>query len=168
MKQPPLTALLACVLAGFIGGCTGTKSVANAPTTSASSSPSSSNSPSDRDAIVAAIQKHLRANTGINLAVMEMTVDGVNINGDQAQANAEFHLKQGGTSMLITYNLERHAGDWIVLSNQPSGGQFVHPPMDKAHSGTAAPGTAAPPSTQPLPDVSDFLKNRPPVAQTSR
>jgi hypothetical protein len=144
--------------ATLIGGCSRTKDSSGAVST-----PSSSNEPSqmatapasDQDAIVAAIQKHLRENSGINMAVMNMTVNGINIQGDQAQANAEFRLKQGGTSMQITYDLERHAGDWIVRSNKPAGGQFVHPPMDKTHSGTA--GSAGQGS---MPDLSDFLKNQ--------
>ncbi len=91
------------------------------------------------------------------MSVMDMTVNEVNVTGEQAQASAEFHLKQGGSSMLITYKLERQAGTWIVLSNQPSGGPFAHPPMDKTHS-----GSASNPVTEPMPDVSDFLKNRQP------
>jgi len=126
----------------------------------------SSNSVSDPNAntaaIAAAIDKHLRANSGINMSVMGMTVSNVQVNGDQAQANAEFHLKQGGTSMFITYKLERHAGDWMVLSNQPSGGQFSHPPMDKTHEGGAASSSAQTP-----PDFSEFLKNHASNARSS-
>lgn len=162
MRRPSLVASSLCVWAGLMAGCADTNRSATVAATSAPSSPDASKPTKDGDAIVAAIQKHLRENTGINMAVMEMTVDGVKINGDQAQANAQFHLRQGGTSMLITYTLERRAGDWIVLSNQPVGGEFVHPPMDKAHSGAAANS-----STQPLPDVSEFLKNHPPVGRTS-
>ena len=52
-----------------------------------------SDSLSDKDAITEAIEKHLRANSGINMSVMDMTVSGVTVTGDEAQANAEFHLK---------------------------------------------------------------------------
>lgn len=112
---------------------------------------------SDADAVRAAIEDHLRNDHGINMSVMEMSVDSVQINGDQAQANTAFQLKQGGTKMVMTYFLERHANGWLVLRSQPSGGQFVHPPLDKVHSGAAA--NPAPSSAPAMPDVTDFLNN---------
>ena len=114
---------------------------------------------SDADAIRAAIEDHLRNDRGINMSVMDMSVDSVSVNGDHAQANAAFHLKQGGTGMTMTYFLERHANGWLVMRNQPAGGQFVHPPMDKVHSGMS--GNTAPPPASGMPDVTDFLKNHP-------
>jgi hypothetical protein len=113
---------------------------------------------SDADVVRAAIEDHLRNNHSINMAAMEMTVDSVSVNGDQAQANASFRVKQGGTGMVMTYFLERHGNGWLVIRSQPSDGQFVHPPMDKVHSGA----TASPPTTPAVPDVSDFLKNHAP------
>ena len=112
---------------------------------------------SDDDAIRAAIEDHLRNNHTINMAAMDMSVDSVSVNGDQAQANAAFHLKQGGTGMAMTYFLERHANGWLVMRSQPSNGQFVHPPTDKVHSGA---GTNS--ATPGMPDVSDFLKSHAP------
>jgi hypothetical protein len=120
---------------------------------------------SDREAITAAIQQHLSENKGINMSAMSMNLGNISVNGDQAQADAEFLLKQGGTSMLITYYLDRHAGGWIVTRNQPRGdSQFAHPPMDQAHSGAASPGSGKTPATSSnaLPDVSGFFKNRAP------
>ena len=127
--------------------------------TTSAASPMPQASASDAEAVRAAIEDHLRNNHSINMAAMDMTVDSVSINGDQAQANAAFHLKQGGTGMVMTYFLQRHANGWLVMRSQPADGQFVHPPMDKSHSG-AAPGSAAPsaPATPPTPDVSDFLR----------
>ena len=137
MKRNLLVGLSLCVLAALFAGCSGKNSADGAPTSDPSSGMSAAPA-NDHDAVVAAIQKHLTSDSGVNMSVMEMTVHNVNINGDQAQANAEFHLKQGGQSMNITYQLQRRAGDWIVLSDTPGGGQFAHPPMDKNHSGTAA------------------------------
>jgi hypothetical protein len=111
---------------------------------------------SDSDAVRQAIEAHLRDNKGINMAAMDMAVSNVQVHGDQAQADAEFRLKQGGATMQMTYFLERHAGGWLVLRNQPGGGQFQHPPMDKTHS-----GAAANPATPSMPDVGAFLKNHP-------
>ena len=133
---------------------------AAAPTASTSTTSAANPMPqasaSDAEAVRAAIEDHLRADHSINMAAMDMTVDSVSINGDQAQANAAFHLKQGGTGMVMTYSLQRHANGWLVTHSQPADGQFVHPPMDKTHSGAATNPSA--PATPPTPDVSDFLR----------
>lgn len=148
-----LTFFSICLMAGVIAGCS--RNNAEPLSTSPTSAVSSSGAPAnDHDAVVAAIQKHLASDGGINMSVMNMSVNSVNINGDTADAAAEFHLKQGGTSMNINYKLERHAGDWIVLSDAPSGGQFAHPPMDQNHAAAAAPNSA-----EPLPNATAFLKN---------
>lgn len=156
MKRNLLVGLSLCVLAVLFTGCSrkNTADGASAPDSSSGMSAAPAN---DHDAVVAAIHKHLTSDSGVDMSVMEMTVNNVNINGDQAQASAEFHLKQGGQSMNITYQLERRAGDWVVLSDTPGGGQFAHPPMDKNHSGTASPN-----SGEPLPDATDYLKNHAP------
>lgn len=161
IRSATIAVILATALAG---GCSksaepvapsGAAPTANTGTTSAANSMPQA-SASDAEAVRAAIEDHLRSNHSINMAAMDMTVDSVSINGDQAQANAAFRLKQGGTAMVMTYFLQRHANGWLVLRSQPSDGQFVHPPMDKTHSGAAANPSAPPaPST---PDVSDFLR----------
>ncbi len=163
MNMRPIC-VAALLTATFAGGCSKdsqpTSPAAGAPADNAGgiTSATSAAQPSggDADAVRAAIEDHLRNNHTINMAVMDMNVESVSINGDQAQANAAFHLKQGGTSMAMIYSLERHGNGWLVVHSQPSDGQFVHPPMDKVHSGAttnpAAPGT---------PDVTDFLKNHP-------
>jgi hypothetical protein len=153
----------------FAGGCskTSTNPGGNpAATSTANSSPATSATgdmpaQSDRDAIAGAIRKHLASNSTINMAVMDMDVSQVNVNGEQAQANADFRLKQGGTSMQMTYFLERHAGSWIILRSQPAGGQFAHPPLDKAHS-----GTASDPAHPAIPNIHEFFKNAPPAGGT--
>jgi hypothetical protein len=110
----------------------------------------------DADAIRAAIEEHVRSDRSINMDVMEMSVDSVSVNGDQAHAEAAFHLKQGGTGMAMTYFLERQSNGWVVTRSQPSDGQFAHPPTDDIHSGMpTSPGEPA------IPDVTDFLKNHP-------
>jgi hypothetical protein len=88
---------------------------------------------SDKDAIRASIAQHLKENSTLNMAAMDMDVRQVTINGDRAQAQVEFRLKQGGTSMQVVYNLERRDGVWSVLKGEPAGGQIAHPPMDKEH-----------------------------------
>jgi hypothetical protein len=114
-------------------------------------------SSADSDIIRQAVEDHVRDNHGINMSAMDMSVEAVSVTGDKAQANAVFRVKQGGTSMAMTYSLERHGNGWLVVHSAPSDGQFVHPPMDKTHSGTSA---GAPPASG-TPDVTDFLKNHP-------
>ncbi|MFZ1205302.1 MAG: hypothetical protein WA369_12985 [Candidatus Acidiferrales bacterium] len=110
----------------------------------------------DADAIRAAIEAHVRSDRSVNMDMMDMSVDSVSVNGNQAHAEAAFHLKQGGTGMAMTYSLERQTSGWVVTRSQPSDGQFVHPPTDGAHSGM--PPSAGDPA---LPDLTDFLKKQP-------
>lgn len=159
MKRNLFVGLSLCMLAALFSGCSQKNSDNAAPASGASSGMSGATA-NDHDAVVAAIQKHLTSDSGVNMSVMEMTVENVSVNGDQAQANAAFHLKQGGQSMNITYQLERRAGDWVVLSDTPGGGQLAHPPLDKDHSGAASPNSA-----EPLPDATDYLKNHAPPAK---
>lgn len=149
-------------------GCNKSGQSAQAPTPAASapSAPSTGMAPAadsgapasagDADLIRQAVEDHVRNDHGINMSAMDMSVDSVNVNGDQAQANATFRVKQGGTSMAMVYSLQRHGNGWLVVNGQPSDGKFVHPPMDKTHS-----GTSPNPSAPAMPDVHDFLKNHP-------
>ena len=107
----------------------------------------------DQDAIRASIEKHLTTLGSINVSAMDRDYKQIAVNGDQAQADVEFKLKQGGATMEMTYFMERHAGDWVVLKSQPTGGQFEHPPMDKTHSG--APADAA---HKGMPDIHEIIK----------
>jgi hypothetical protein len=113
----------------------------------------------DEAAIRESIQKHLSGLGSINMAAMDTDIKQVTVNGDNAQADVEFRLKQGGATMQMTYALERHAGAWIVLKSQPAGGQFEHPPMDKTHSTMPAAAAGADP-----PNIHDLLKAAPPAA----
>lgn len=124
--------------------------IASAPISSAPASGS------DADQIRQAVMDHVRNDRGINMSAMDMSVDSVNVNGDQAQANATFRVKQGGATMAMVYSLQRHGNDWIVLSGKSADGQFVHPPMDKVHS-----GSSPMPSAPAMPDVQGFLKSHP-------
>lgn len=149
------------LLIGLLGGC-GNKSNQSVVSAPQPSQPQQSpqTSQDDNTAIAAAIEQHVRDNKGIDMSAMDLTVGKATINGDQAQAEASFHVKQGGASMDMTYFLERQASGWIVVRSQPSGGQFSHPPMDAAHS----PAKGAPPSAS-LPDLTGFTKSQPPTKE---
>ena len=160
-RFPALVATAVVLSLSFVCGCkdsTQTSTVAQLqPAAAVPSSIRSQVLSSDEDAIRQAVEDHVRNNKGINMSAMDMTVDSITVNGNQAQANATFRLKQGGTSMSMTYTLARHANGWLVLSNQPAGGQFEHPPMDKIHSNLGS-STVPPPNGSQMPDFTNFLK----------
>jgi hypothetical protein len=127
------------------------------PGAAAQSGGSAEVSSADAEGIRAAIEDHLRGNSGLNLDAMEMTVDSINIDGDQAQAHASFHVKNGGaTGMTMQYFLQRSGTGWVVANGQPADGNMQLPPSNAPHPGVnstqAAPG---------LPDVNAFFKNHP-------
>lgn len=150
---------LLILAAALVTGCKDNDQPAQVAPTTQPSAPvtSAPTSASDSALVKQAVQDHLRENKGINMSAMDMTVDSVTINGDRAQANATFRVKSGGASMAMVYFLERHGNGWLVMKSQPSNGEFVHPPMDKIHSGVASPD----PALSGTPDVTDFLKNHP-------
>jgi hypothetical protein len=118
---------------------------------------SSQVSPADADGIRAAIENHLRGNHNLNVGAMEMTVDSIAINGDQAQAHTSFRMKNNGsTGMTMQYFLQRSGSGWVVTNGQPADGNTTLPPSTSApsaNSGQASQGA--------LPDVDAFLKDHP-------
>lgn len=112
-------------------------------------------SAADTEQVKRAVQDHLRNNKGINMSAMDLTVESVTVDGERAQADATFKVKGGGATMAMVYSLERHGSGWLVVKSQPSNGEFVHPPMDKIHSGGATTG----PAVSGTPDVTEFLKS---------
>jgi hypothetical protein len=97
---------------------------------------------SDEEAIRASILQHLQQAGNLNLAAMDTQFQQITVNGDHAQANVLFRTKQEGATMQMTYQLERRAGQWTVLSSRPAGGQISHPPVDS--SNTTSTDTAPP------------------------
>ena len=109
----------------------------------------------DQEAIRASIDKHLSGRSDLNMAAMDHQVKQVSIDRDQATAQVEFRLKQGGAPMQVDYALQRRDGVWTVLKGQPVGGPNAHPAMDQPPPN--APGST--PTT--LPSFSDILKKQP-------
>jgi hypothetical protein len=140
MKSRVFSVAAVCVVGLLFFGCSKSKSSENVNA-----------SAGDQEAIKAAITQHLNADSGINMSVMEMTVDSVTINGDQAQADAAFHVKNGPGAMHITYKLERRAGQWTVLTGAPAG-------MAPSHGAADGPQADAPGSPKSVPDMSDYMK----------
>lgn len=165
----PLALAAICILAGGCGNRGQSASAADnasspaGATTGASSSNAaaagsvSQASSADQNGIRAAIEDHLRGNSSLNLDAMDMVVDSIAIHGDQAQAHASFHVKNGGaTGMTMQYFLQRSGNGWIVTNGQPADGNTQLPPSANPHSGTSTTQ-----STPSIPDVNAFFKDHP-------
>lgn len=147
------------------GGCTKSSGSAPSATSAATSSspagmndnsgaPQTGASAADTEAIRAAIEDHLRGNRGLNMDAMELIVDSVAINGDQAQARASFHVKTtGATGMTMQYFLQRSGSGWVVTKGQPADGNTQLPPGHPTVNSTQ--------SAPSMPDVDAFLKQHP-------
>ncbi len=89
---------------------------------------------SEHDAIRAGIQEHLKGVGTLNMSAMEMDLQSVSINGDQAHAEVVFRPKTGapaGAGMQVAYHLEKRDGAWVVQKTQPVGGMIQHPDSNK-------------------------------------
>ncbi len=112
----------------------------------------------DQEAIRQSVERHLQGNQSLNLSAMDMSFQQIRVEGDKAEADVQFLLKQGGVTMQMAYFLERHGGDWVVVKSQPMDGQFAHPPMEETHSNMAPSGEVH----SALPRIDDFFKGAPP------
>jgi zona occludens toxin (predicted ATPase) len=92
---------------------------------------------SPNDAIGAAIQAHLTHNGNLSLQSFETELKQVNLDGDHAQAQVEFHVKSGPGSMRLTYALAKRDGTWLVVGSTPGGSNFSHPALDKTQAPAA-------------------------------
>jgi len=122
------------VFVAILAGCQQhANSLAGAPAvTSADASPN--------DSIRTAIQAHLAHNGNLNLKSFDTDVKQVTIDRDHAQAQVEFHVKNGPGTMQLTYALAKRDGAWSVVESTPRGSNFSHPALDKAQA-PAAGGT---------------------------
>jgi hypothetical protein len=110
---------------------------------------------SDTDGIRSGINEHLAGLKTLNLGAMDMNIQSVTIQGNQAQAQVEFRPKSGGpqgAGMQVAYSLEKQNGVWIVQTTQPTGGMISHPgPGENSHT------SAVPPSSSSLPNFHDLV-----------
>jgi len=84
----------------------------------------------DKDAIRAGILQHLTSIGTLNMSAMDMDIQSVSVNGNQAHAEVEFRPKisgAAGAGMHVAYNLEKRDGAWVVLKTQSLGGMIQHP-----------------------------------------
>jgi hypothetical protein len=92
---------------------------------------------SPNDAIHTAIQAHLAHNGNLSLTSFDTEVKQVTFDGDHAQAQVEFHVKNGTGTMQLTYALAKHDGAWSVVESTPGGSNFSHPTLDQAQTPAA-------------------------------
>src|ERR1700687_4114575 len=90
------------------------------------------------DAIRSAIQAHLAHNGNLSLNSFDTEVKQVTFDGDHAQAQVEFHAKNGPGTMQLTYALAKRDGAWSVVESTPGGSNFSPPGLDKSQPPAAA------------------------------
>ena len=93
---------------------------------------------SPNDAIRTAIQAHLAHNGNLSLKSFDTEVKQVTFDGDRAQAQVEFHAKNGPGTMQLTYSLVKRDGAWSVAGSTPGGGNFSHPALDKSKASASS------------------------------
>jgi hypothetical protein len=115
----------------------------------------------DEPAIRAALETYLTQRSGLNLSGMDVIIKSVKTEGDHAEAQVEFHAKQGDAQMQMTYDFVRQGNAWVVQKSSGAAGSG-HPPipegMPPAGAGALPPGhppvhgegnpPAAPPTKQ--------------------
>jgi len=100
-----------------------------------------------------AIEAHLAHKGTLNLQAFDTVVKQVTIQGDRAQAQVEFHVKNGPGMMQLTYALQKTGGTWAVVESNPVNADFSHPSLDSSQS----PTMGAPAGSDPV--VSDAVRN---------
>lgn len=100
-----------------------------------------------------AIEAHLAHKGTLNLKAFDTVMKQVTLQGDRAQAQVEFHVKNGPGMMQLTYALQKTAGTWTVVESNPVNADFSHPSLDSTQSPTGG----APAGSDPV--VSDALRN---------
>ncbi len=112
---------------------------------------------SDTDGIRSGINEHLTALKTLNLGAMDMNIQNVSIQGNQAQAQVEFLPKTGappGAGMQVSYKLEKQDGKWVVQDSQAAGGTIQHPaPGQNPHLNSTSPSPAT------LPDFRNLVNS---------
>jgi hypothetical protein len=95
----------------------------------------------NNDAVRQGVLDHL-AQAGLNMAGMEVTVNSVQFNGNQADASVSIAAKgaNAGQGMQMKYHLEQKDNKWVVVGRQDSG---------QHGAGAMAPGAVNPSGAMP-------------------
>jgi len=107
----------------------------------------------NKDAIRQAVVEYLnsrQAQTGLDMATMDVNVTAMAFERDTARATVEFRIKNSDAGMQLNYTLDRKGDKWVVQARQDSGqGHGVVTPPNG--SGTPNPGVALPPGHPSVP-----------------
>jgi hypothetical protein len=102
------------------------------------------------------IQSRVAGNGNLNAQAFDTVVNSVTVNGDHAQAQVDFRLKNGPGAMKLNYQLEKRDGNWVVTDSNPIGDSSSHPPVDQDQ----APGSGgADPHAGASHSLSDTLRS---------
>jgi hypothetical protein len=133
----------------------------------------------DDNAIRAAINKRLLSIGTLNLQAMDMDITQIAVQDNHATAQVTFRPKNGapaGAAMQVSYQLEKHDGNWNVMKTAAAGGMIEHPAPGTNPHGPPAQGAVH--ST--LPNFQEMLgtpnsgsgsnlpPGHPPIAQSSQ
>ena len=81
-----------------------------------------------------AIEAHLAHRGNLNMAAFDMNLQQVTFQGDHAQAQVSYNVKNGPGVMQLTYSLEKKDGSWSVVESNPAGSNFSHPSLDSTQN----------------------------------
>jgi hypothetical protein len=121
---------------------------------------------SQEDAIRGAIDAHVATKGNLNPSAFQTEIQKVTIQGDQAQAEVVFRVKNGPGMMQLGYTLRKAGANWAVVQSNPVGSNFAHPLLD----GSESSASELPPSGA-APDIFDAIHQRmqaPPGTGTGR
>jgi hypothetical protein len=102
-----------------------------------------------------AIQTRLAKNANLNMQAFQTEVKKVSVQGDHAQADVEFHLKDGPGVMQLSYTLEKRGNAWEVVNSSPGGEDASHSMPGQSPGGGAG-------AVDPASDPMRFFKNAAP------
>jgi hypothetical protein len=121
-------AITLTISAVFLSGCQqrGNAMLAGSAAASTDSSPDGP--------IRTAIQAHLAHNTNLRSDAFDMQLKQVTYDGDHANAQVEFHARNGGGTMQLAYALAKQNGAWSVIESTPQGSSFSHPGLNSTQA----------------------------------
>lgn len=123
----------------------------------------------NKDEIRAGVVKHIASMNGLNVNNMDIVVTKATVNGNQAQADVTIRAKNGDPNapgMQLTYAMEKHGDEWVVVKGQTTGGMQHPAPGEAPQGGALPPGHPATGGKAGHSDFSDIMNSSQPPAQT--
>ena len=101
--------------------------------------------PESKDAVRAGIMDHLTKNTGLDVNQMDITVQDVKFDGEQAVATVSFKPKASpDAGMTMPYTLDKRGGKWVVRKRSEAG---------SPHGGAMGGGAMGGGGAMPMPEA---------------